>query len=72
MEPLRNYQKDRYAVGTYSRDFQKGIVVVNPSSGAVTVLLVEALQDATTHQVARVFVVAAHDAKILVRPSSKP
>ncbi len=71
-QPLRRYQKDRYGSGTYSRDFQNGIVVVNPSGGAVTVTVVEALQDATTRQVARAFVVPANDAKIFVRPCSKP
>jgi hypothetical protein len=66
-QPLGNYQKDRYAPGTYSRDFQHAIVVVNPNNGAVTVSVGEAVQDSTTRQVAAKFALPAQDAKILLR-----
>jgi hypothetical protein len=66
--PLGKFERDRYAPGTYSRAFEHGTVIVNPTRGAVSVRLAESLQDATTHHVALAFTVAAQDAKILVRP----
>ena len=70
--PLRKHQRDRYAPGTYSRDFQNGIVIVNPGKGDITVSLDGVMRDATTHQAGRVFAVPAQDAKILVRKPSTP
>ena len=70
-QPLRKYQKDRYAPGTYSRDYQNGIVIVNPGKGTATVSLEGPMRDATTHQDAKVFVVPSQDARILVRQARR-
>ena len=69
-QPLRNFEKDLHAPGTYSREFQNGLVIVNPSKSAFTVSLKEAFKDATTGQVGHTFIVPVQDAKILIRLSA--
>jgi hypothetical protein len=64
--PCGAYEKDRYAPGTYSRQFAGGTVVVNPTDSDVNVSVPEELMDATTGISGRAFAVPALDGRLFL------
>ncbi|MBM4091264.1 MAG: hypothetical protein FJ276_17850 [Planctomycetes bacterium] len=64
--PCGAYEKDRYAPGTYSRQFTGGTVVVNPTDSDVHVSVPAELMDATTGISGRAFTVPALDGRLFV------
>ena len=62
------YRRDVFAAGTYSRQFERGVAIVNPTPAAVTVKLADALKDMTTRRVAAEFAIPAQDARLFVKP----
>ncbi len=67
--PLADYGQDSFGPGIYSRQYEKGLVVVNPTAASVHVKLDKPSRDVTTGQTAGDFDVPAQDGRIFLRVS---
>ena len=70
-DPLGPYSEDPYGPGTFSRAFEKGLVVLNNSGQSIEVGLEEDHYDVSFRQEGTRFVIPAYDARILSRVSSQ-
>lgn len=66
--PLGAFHEGRSGPGTFGREFERGLVVVNPTEAAVPVSNEAGLMDCATGARQKTFLVPPHDAKILLRP----
>ena len=66
-KPLGAFREDRYGPGTFCRDFEHGLVVVNPTDAAVSVAGDAELTNRATGATAEALQVPPHDARILLR-----
>jgi hypothetical protein len=65
--PRGPFQEDRYGPGTLAREFERGLVVVNPGGAAVSFSTDADFRDGGAGSPRRQFTVPAHDAKFLRR-----
>ncbi len=65
--PCGSHDTDRYGSGTYSRAFERGVVIVNPAERDVAVSLESPLRDPTGGTLLTALVVPARDARILLK-----
>ena len=63
------YRVDVYGAGIFSREFESGLVLVNPTSAPVAVGLTQQLRDVSSGQTGESVTVPAGDARILVKGS---
>ena len=70
-QPLAAYEVNRYGEGVYSRKFEHGLVIVNPSDKDVSVKTDTSFLDASTGVRANEFLVPTNDARILAGDTSK-
>jgi hypothetical protein len=65
--PMGAYAQGVFGANIYSREFEHGIVVVNPNMSVVTITLASLHKDATNKQEGTRFSIPAHDGRIFVR-----
>jgi Hypothetical glycosyl hydrolase family 15 len=65
-DPIAPFDQNKFANNTFSREFQNGMVICNPSIAAVTVTLKKIARDISTKQSGRIFVVPPSDGRIFV------
>jgi hypothetical protein len=64
-KPTSLCRQNGFAEGTWSRSFERGLVIVNPQTQAVTFGTDSVMTDLTTKQRGRRFTIPARDARIL-------
>ena len=65
-DPIAPFDQNKFGKNTFSREFQNGIVICNPSSTAATVNLKQSARDISTKQSGQVFTVPPSDGRIFV------
>jgi hypothetical protein len=69
-DALGPYSQGVYGPGTFSREFENGLVILNNSDQAIEVDFEEDYLDVSFRQEGTSFVIPAHDARILLRMDS--
>jgi len=68
--PAAPYQQNAYASGTYSREYARGTVIVNPTGAGVNVVLAASRLNTTTGETGTVFLIPPGDARIFYDSSA--